>query len=58
MAPRKVNMLTRKYSDDAKIKHKSIIVSHLMLKSLVKGVEKMSKSIPDSPFFGRYSKRS
>ena len=34
-----------------KISHKPIIVSHHMLKSLVKGVEKMSKSIPDSAIF-------
>ena len=51
MDQRKVNMLAREYSDDVKIKHKPIIVSHHMLKSLVKGVEKMSKSIPDSAIF-------
>ena len=31
--------------------HMPIVVSHHMLKSLVKGVEKMSKSIPDSTIF-------
>jgi len=51
MDQRKVNMLAREYSDDVKITHKPIIVSHHMLKSLVKGVEKMSKSIPDSAIF-------
>ena len=51
MDQRKVNMLAREYSDDVKISHKPIIVSHHMLKSLVKGVEKMSKSIPDSAIF-------
>ena len=44
-------MLAREYSDDVKITHKPIIISHHMLKSLVKGVEKMSKSIPDSAIF-------
>ena len=51
MDQRKVNMLAREYSDDVKISHKPIIVSHHMLKSLVQGVEKMSKSIPDSAIF-------
>ena len=51
MDQRKVNMLAREYSDDVKITHKPIIFSHHMLKSLVKGVEKMSKSIPDSAIF-------
>ena len=51
MDQRKVNVLAREYSDDVKIKHKPVIVSHHMLKSLVKGVEKMSKSIPDSAIF-------
>ena len=51
MDQRKVNMLAREYSDDVKISHKPIIVSHHMLKSLIKGVEKMSKSIPDSAIF-------
>ena len=44
-------MLAREYSDDVHLKHKPIIVSHHMLKSLVQGVEKMSKSIPDSAIF-------
>ena len=51
MDQRKVNMLAREYSDEVKISHKPIIVSHHMLKSLVQGVEKMSKSIPDSAIF-------
>lgn len=51
MDQRKVNMLAREYSDDVHLKHKPIIVSHHMLKSLVQGVEKMSKSIPDSAIF-------
>jgi len=51
MDQRKVNMLAREYSDDVRLKHKPIIVSHHMLKSLVQGVEKMSKSIPDSAIF-------
>ena len=51
MDQRKVNMLAREYSDDVKISYKPIIVSHHMLKSLVQGVEKMSKSIPDSAIF-------
>ena len=51
MDQRKVNVLAREYSDDVKISHKPIIVSHHMLKSLVKGVEKMSKSVPDSAIF-------
>ena len=50
MDQRKVNMLAREYSDDVKITHKPIIVSHHMLKSL-KGDDKMSKSIPDSAIF-------
>ena len=51
MDQRKVNMLAREYSDEVKLSHKPIIVSHHMLKSLVQGVEKMSKSIPDSAIF-------
>ena len=51
MDQRKVNMLAREYSDEVKLSHKPIIVSHHMLKSLVQGVEKMSKSIPDSTIF-------
>ncbi len=51
MDQRKVNMLAREYSDDVRLKHKPIIVSHHMLKSLVQDVEKMSKSIPDSAIF-------
>ena len=47
---RKIHMLAREYSDDVKITHKPIIVSHHMLKSL-KGDDKMSKSIPDSAIF-------
>ena len=57
---RKVNMLAREYCDDVKLSHKPIIVSHHMLKSLLKyiikdgqkiNIEKMSKSIPDSAIF-------
>ena len=51
MDQRKVNMLAREYSDDVKITHKPIIVSHHMLKSLDPSVEKMSKSVPDSAIF-------
>ena len=50
MDQRKVNMLAREYSDDVNLKHKPIIVSHHMLKSLT-GNDKMSKSIPDSAIF-------
>jgi len=50
MDQRKVNMLAREYSDDVKITHKPIILSHHMLKSL-KEDDKMSKSIPDSAIF-------
>jgi len=50
MDQRKVNMLAREYSDDVKITHKPVIVSHHMLKSLT-GDDKMSKSIPDSAIF-------
>ena len=60
MDQRKVNMLAREYSDDIKISHKPIIVSHHMLKSLLKyiikdgkkeEIPKMSKSIPGSAIF-------
>ena len=60
MDQRKVNMLAREYCDDVKISHKPIIVSHHMLKSLLKyiiidgkkiNIEKMSKSVPDSAIF-------
>ena len=50
MDQRKVNMLAREYSDDVNLKHKPVIVSHHMLKSLT-GNDKMSKSIPDSAIF-------
>jgi tyrosyl-tRNA synthetase len=50
MDQRKVNMLAREYSDDVKITHKPVIVSHHMLKSLI-GDDKMSKSIPGSAIF-------
>ena len=51
MDQRKVNMLAREYCDEINKTHKPIVVSHHMLKSLIKGVEKMSKSIPDSAIF-------
>ena len=51
MDQRKVNMLAREYCDEINKTNKPIVVSHHMLKSLVKGVEKMSKSIPDSAIF-------
>ena len=51
MDQRKVNVLAREYCDDVKLKNKPIIVSHHMLKALLKDVEKMSKSIPDSAIF-------
>jgi tyrosyl-tRNA synthetase len=51
MDQRKVNVLSREYADEVGRKKKPVIVSHHMLKSLVKGVEKMSKSIPDSAIF-------
>ena len=50
MDQRKVNMLAREYSDDVNIKHKPIIVSHHMLKSLT-GYDIMCKTIPDSAIF-------
>jgi len=48
---RKVNMLAREYARDENLKHKPIIVSHHMLKGLIEGEEKMSKSKPDSAIF-------
>ena len=60
MDQRKVNMLAREYSNDIKLDNKPIIVSHHMLKSLIKyitvngekiEVPKMSKSIPGSAIF-------
>ena len=50
MDQRKVNMLAREYSDDINLKHKPIIVSHHMLKSL-DGNDKMCKTKPDSAIF-------
>jgi tyrosyl-tRNA synthetase len=48
---RKVNVLCREYCDVIGKKDKPIIVSHHMLMGLIKGAEKMSKSIPDSAIF-------
>ena len=56
MDQRKVNMLAREYCDDIHLKEKPIIVSHHMLKGLLKNAEKMSKSIPDSAIFVEDSK--
>lgn len=56
MDQRKVNMLCREYCDDIGVKDKPVIVSHHMLMGLIKGVEKMSKSIPDSAIFMEDSK--
>lgn len=53
MDQRKVNMLAREYCEQTKpkIKHKPIILSHHMIMGLKKGMEKMSKSDPDSAIF-------
>ena len=51
MDQRKVNMLGREYCDAVKITHKPIIVSHHLLRSLLKDVEIMTKYIPDSAIF-------
>ena len=48
---RKVNVLAREYCDSIGKKDKPIIVSHHMLLGLIEGLEKMSKSIPDSAIF-------
>ena len=56
MDQRKVNMLCREYCDDINKKDKPVIVSHHMLMGLMKGAEKMSKSIPDSAIFMEDSK--
>ena len=51
MDQRKVNMLAREYCDDINIKDKPIIVSHHMLRGLLKDAPKMSKSMPDTAIF-------
>ena len=51
MDQRKVNMLAREYCDEVHIKNKPIIVSHHMLKGLLKDAPKMSKSMPETAIF-------
>ena len=51
MDQRKVNVLAREYCDEVHIKDKPIIVSHHMLKGLLKDAEKMSKSKPETAIF-------
>ncbi|BBN02024.1 tyrosyl-tRNA synthetase [Marchantia polymorpha subsp. ruderalis] len=51
MDQRKVNVLAREYCNDIKRKMKPIILSHHMLPGLLKGQEKMSKSMTDSAIF-------
>lgn len=57
MDQRKVNVLCREYCDDINQTIKPLIVSHHMLKGLIQGCEKMSKSIPDSAIFMEDSKQ-
>jgi tyrosyl-tRNA synthetase len=51
MDQRKVNMLSRKYSDAIGKKDKPVILSHHMMLGLKEGQAKMSKSDPDSAIF-------
>lgn len=51
MDQRKVNMLAREYAHKIKAEHSPVIVSHPMLMGLKKGMQKMSKSDPDSAIF-------
>ena len=56
MDQRKVNMLAREYCNETHSNEKPIIVSHHMLKGLLKDAEKMSKSIPETAIFVEDSK--